>query len=140
MSTDKDCIFCKIVAGEVPSYSVFENDDVYAFLDIHPASRGHTLVIPKIHQDQLDDLPQDIYRKVDDAAYEITKQLKQVFQPIRIGRAVIGIDVPHAHIHLVPLYEGGEIHITQDMDAQPDHTNLSVVANRLKIGQLPSDS
>jgi len=136
MNSDSNCIFCKIVAGEIPSYTVYEDDDVLAFLDIHPVSKGHTLVIPKYHQDHLDDLPFEIYQKVEAAAYEVTKILKENFEPIRIGRAVIGIDVPHAHIHLIPLYDGGEIRLSQDLDAEPDHTKLSVIANKLKIGEL----
>jgi len=136
MNTDKNCIFCKIVAGDIPSYNVYEDDDVLAFLDIHPVSKGHTLVIPKFHEDHLDDLPFEIYQKLEDAAYVVTKLLKQNLEPIRIGRAVIGIDVPHAHVNLIPIYEGDEIRLDQDMDAEPDHTNLSVVANKLKIADM----
>lgn len=138
MNSDQNCIFCKIVIGEIPSYSVYEDDDVIAFLDIHPVSKGHTLVIPKFHEDHIDDLPYEIYQKLEEAAYKVTKKMKTNLEPIRIGRAVIGIDVPHAHIHLIPIYEGGEIKLDQDLDGTPDHTNLSIVANKLKIGKVVS--
>lgn len=138
MSTDVDCVFCKIVAGEIPSYSVYEDDNVLAFLDIHPVSKGHTLVIPRYHQDHLDDLPVEVCHALEDAALKVTKLLKDNFHPIRVGRAVIGIDVPHAHIHLLPIYDGGEIQLNQDLESQPDHTSLSVAANKLKLGEVVS--
>ncbi len=137
-NSDPNCIFCKIVAGDLPSYTVYEDEDTLAFLDIHPASKGHTVVIPKFHEDHLDDLPVELYQKVELTAYKVTKQLKTLLKPTRVGRVVFGVDVPHAHVLLIPIYEGGEIQLSQDMDAEPDHTNLSVVANKLKIGEVVS--
>lgn len=136
MSSDPNCVFCKIVKGEIPSYNVYEDDHALAFLDIHPVSKGHTLVIPKVHQDHLDDLDEVVYLKLQSAAYAVTKSIKSHLNPIRVGRAVIGIDVPHAHIHLIPIYEGNEIGLKQDFAAEPDHTGLSVISNKIRVSDL----
>lgn len=139
MKSDPDCIFCKIIAGDIPCYSIYEDEVALAFLDIHPVSKGHTLVIPKHHQDHIDDLPIDIHQHIHEVAYDITKILKQKLNPVRVGRAVIGIDVPHAHLHLIPIYEGGEIKLSQNFEAEVEHAKLSVLANKLKIGDLPQE-
>lgn len=96
-------IFSKIVAGEIPCYKVAENDHFLAFLDIFPLAKGHTLVIPKKETDYIFDMDSEEYKELWAFAKEVAKAQKQVIPCERIGVAVIGLEVPHAHIHLVPI-------------------------------------
>jgi histidine triad (HIT) family protein len=96
-------IFSKIIAGEIPSYKVAENDACYAFLDINPLHEGHLLVVPKQEVDYLFDLPEALYHKLWAFARELSAALEKAIPCKRVGVAVIGLEVPHAHIHLVPI-------------------------------------
>ena len=96
-------IFSKIIAGEIPSYKIAENDTCYAFLDIFPITKGHVLVIPKLEVDKFFDLPQDYLAGLIKFAQPIAKAIEKTFDCNRCGMAVIGLEVPHAHIHLVPI-------------------------------------
>lgn len=96
-------IFSRIVAGEIPSYKVAESERYYAFLDIAPLAEGHTLVIPKQEVDYLFDLDADTYRGLWEFAAKVARAQKAALPCRRIGVAVLGMEVPHAHIHLVPL-------------------------------------
>lgn len=98
-----DSIFTKIVKGEIPSYKVVENETCYAFLDINPLAKGHTLVIPKKQVDYLFDLDEELYVELQLFAKKVAKALGKAIPSIRIAEAVIGLDVPHAHIHLIPI-------------------------------------
>jgi len=102
-------IFTKIVQGDIPSYKVAEDDRFFAFLDINPMQRGHTLVIPKKEVDYIFDLPQEEAGALFIFAQRVAKAIKQVIPCKRIGVAVIGLEVPHAHIHLVPLHRERDI-------------------------------
>ncbi len=96
-------IFTKIVNSEIPSYKIAENEDYFAFLDINPLHRGHTLVIPKLEVDYIFDLPENIYEGLFRFSRKIALSIKKTIPCERIGVAVIGLEVPHAHIHLVPI-------------------------------------
>lgn len=96
-------IFSKIVAGDIPCYKIAENDRYLAFLDISPLKKGHTLVIPKKEVDYLFDLDKDTYAGLMDFAREVAEGLKKTVSCKRIGLCVIGLEVPHAHIHLIPI-------------------------------------
>lgn len=96
-------IFSKIISGEIPSYKVAENDRFYAFLDINPLSPGHTLVVPKNETDYIFDLDSEEYSSLFLFAQKVAKGIKEAVPCKRVGIAVIGMEVPHAHIHLVPL-------------------------------------
>lgn len=96
-------IFSKIAAGEIPSYKVAEDKKHFAFLDINPMARGHVLVIPRREVDYLFDLPADEYAELMEFARKVALKLKKAIPCKRIGVAVLGMEVPHAHIHLVPL-------------------------------------
>ena len=97
-------IFTKIAAGEIPSWKVAENEDFYAFLDIAPLAEGHTLVIPrKVEKDYIFDLDEKTYRGLTDFARKVAIALKAAIPCKRVGVAVLGMEVPHTHIHLVPL-------------------------------------
>lgn len=104
-----ETIFTKIIKGEIPSYKVAEDDNYYAFLDISPLAKGHTLVIPKLEVDNIFDLPDDIYQGLFMFANKVAKSIKINFPCLKIGIAVIGIEVPHAHIHLVPINSVGDL-------------------------------
>ena len=97
-------VFAKIVAGEIPCYKVYEDDKVLAFLDIHPETKGHTLVIPKVEVDRIYDLEDEDYGALMAAAKKIARHMEDVLGQ-RIIWKVVGTDVPHAHIHLEPLDE-----------------------------------
>ena len=105
-------IFSKIAAGEIPSYKIAENEKYFAFLDINPLSKGHTLVIPKKEVDYLFDLPMDEYLELMAFAKEVAAKIEKKISCLRIGVAVIGLEVPHAHIHLVPLNSEKDINFS----------------------------
>ena len=96
-------IFSKIVAGEIPSYKVAENADFYAFLDINPLAQGHTLVIPKHEVDYFFDLTDEEIGAMQVFAKKVAAAIKEAFPCVKVGQAVLGLEVPHAHIHLVPM-------------------------------------
>ena len=102
-------IFSKIARGEIPSYKVAENERYYAFLDINPVVEGHILVIPKEETDYLFDLSDDELCGIMVFAKMVAKSIKQAIPCKRVGIAVIGLDVPHAHIHLIPLQSACDI-------------------------------
>jgi len=96
-------IFSKIISGEIPSYKIAENDKFVAFLDAMPLVAGHTLVVPKKEVDLIFDLDSEDYKELWAFTQDIAKQIKQAIPCKRVGIAVVGLEVPHAHIHLVPL-------------------------------------
>ena len=96
-------IFSKIVAGEIPSYKCAENDRFYAFLDINPLVKGHTLVIPKREVDYIFDLSDEEIGAMQVFAKHVAEAIKKAFPCIKVGQAVLGLEVPHAHIHLIPM-------------------------------------
>lgn len=96
-------IFSKIVAGDIPSYKVAEDEQFYAFLDINPLVKGHTLVIPKREVDYLFDLTDEEIGAMQVFAKKVAQAIKKAYPCIKVGQAVLGLEVPHAHIHLVPM-------------------------------------
>ena len=112
-------IFSRIAAGEIPSYKVAEDDRHYAFLDINPVSRGHVLVIPRREVNYLFDLPADEYASLMEFARKVAMKLEKAIPCKRIGVAVIGMEVPHVHIHLIP------INAESDMDFRKPKLQLS---------------
>ncbi len=96
-------VFTKIINGEIPSYKIAEDDNYFAFLDINPNSKGHTLCVPKKEVDKIFDLDEDLYMGLMAFSRKIAIALKEVIECKRIGIAVVGIEVPHAHVHLIPL-------------------------------------
>lgn len=96
-------IFSKIVQGKIPSYKIAEDKNYYAFLDINPNSRGHTLVIPKKEVNKLFDLDKETYTGLMDFSYRVAKALEKTVPCERIGMSVIGLEVPHVHVHLIPI-------------------------------------
>lgn len=105
-------IFTKIIRGEIPSYKVAESDKYYAFLDIAPLQKGHTLVVPKQEEDYIFDLSDEELAGMMVFAKKVAKAIQKSVPCQRIGVAVLGLDVPHAHIHLVPLQQGNDLNFS----------------------------
>ncbi|GAB4092886.1 HIT family protein [Flaviaesturariibacter terrae] len=105
-------IFSKIIAGEIPSYKIAEDEHFFAFLDIFPLRAGHVLVIPKIEVDKLYELPEEYLSGMLVFAQPIARAIEKAFGK-RVGMSVIGIEVPHAHLHLVPISSANDINFTQ---------------------------
>ena len=106
-------IFSKIIAGEIPSYKIAENDRFFAFLDIVPLRAGHTLVVPKTEVNNLFDLPEEFLKEFLVFAQPIAKAIEKAFDCNRCGITVIGLDVPHAHMHLIPINSANDLNFTQ---------------------------
>lgn len=106
-------IFSKIIAGEIPSYRIAENEKFYAFLDIFPLREGHVLVIPKIEVDNLFDLPVEYLGEMLLFAQPIAKAIEKAFDCNRCGMSVVGLEVPHAHIHLIPVNAVDDLNFAQ---------------------------
>ena len=99
----KDSIFTKIIYGKIDSFKVLENENFLAFLDVNPVKDGHTLVIPKLQADYIYDLPEDVFKELFVFSKKVAKMLENSFSCNRIGISVVGLEVPHAHIHLIPI-------------------------------------
>jgi histidine triad (HIT) family protein len=117
-------IFSRIASGEIPSYKVAENETFFAFLDISPLAKGHVLVIPKQEIDYIFDIEDEMYQNLWLFANKVAKAIKKVVPCIKVGVAVIGLEVPHAHIHLVPLNTMDDINFSR--------TKLSFPADEMK--------
>lgn len=106
-------IFTKIINNEIPSYKIAENDDFIAFLDAFPLVEGHTLVVPKQEIDKIWDLDKETYLNLMDFAYDVAHGIEKVIPCKRVGVAVVGLEVPHVHVHLVPLNKMNDINFMQ---------------------------
>lgn len=124
-------IFSKIISGEIPAHKIAETEDYLAFLDIQPLVEGHVLVIPKKEVDYLFDLPDDAYTGLQLFAKKVAGAIKQSIPCKRVGVAVIGLEVPHAHIHLVPLNEMNDINFMR-AKLSPSQEELSATAAKIK--------
>lgn len=100
----ENCLFCRIVSGELPAYRVYEDDHILAFLDLHPVRPGHTLVIPKSHYVWFEDLPEDLATRITGCAQRLAKRMKALYRVERVAMFYTGIHVPHAHAHVVPMH------------------------------------
>lgn len=120
-------IFSKIIAGEIPSYKVAENDKFYAFLDINPVNWGHTLVVPKRETDYIFDIDDEELGEMMIFAKRVAKALKKVMPCRKVGVTVLGLEVPHAHIHLVPLQQEGDMDFRHKI-SDPDPKRMAEIA------------
>lgn len=102
-------VFTKIINSEIPAYKVAENDSFIAFLDIFPVAKGHTLVVPKVETDYIFDLDEETYRGLHDFARKVAIGIRKAIPCKKVGMAVLGLEVPHAHIHLVPMQTEGDL-------------------------------
>ncbi|MDO7609895.1 MAG: HIT family protein [Crocinitomicaceae bacterium] len=106
-------VFTKIIKGDLPSYKIAEDENFYAFLDINPLKEGHTLVVPKMEQDKIYDLDDDTLRDFIVFAKRTSKAIEKSIPCLRVGMTVIGLEVPHAHIHLIPLNDINDMSFDQ---------------------------
>ena len=114
-------IFSKIIKGEIPGYKIAENEKFFAFLDIFPLREGHTLVVPKTEIDNLFDLGDEYLSELLLFARPIAKAIEQAFSCNRCGISVIGLDVPHAHVHLIPINNANDLNFTQHKPKADDN-------------------
>ena len=123
-------IFTKIIKGEIPSYRIADNEQFYAFLDIFPLVKGHVLVVPKIETDQFFDLDELTLASILVFAKPIAKAIEKAFPCNRCGISVVGLEVPHAHIHLVPINDSDDLNFTrQKLKLSPEE--LKEVQNKI---------
>jgi histidine triad (HIT) family protein len=128
-----DCLFCKIIAGEIPCHKVWEDEQHLAFLDIHPMREGHTLVIPKLHASELFEMDDAAYQALMAASKTVAVKLKAKLAVPRVGAAVEGFLVDHAHIHLIPLTHGLEASdFNPSPRPEPDHVKLTDIATKIR--------
>lgn len=113
-------IFSRIIAGEIPCYKVAETENCFAFLDINPVVRGHVLCVPKKEVDYLFDLDEASYTDLQLFAKRVAKAVKTVCPCEKVGVAVVGLDVPHAHIHLLPLNAAGDMDLSKHVAMTPE--------------------
>jgi len=125
-------LFSRIVAGEIPCHKIAEDDRFLAFLDIMPLAEGHTLVIPKLEVDRFFDLPDDLLSGINVFARDVALQLERAIPCERVGVAIIGLEVPHAHVHLIPLNGVADINFERpNLQVTPD----DLAATAAKIHQ-----
>ena len=113
-------IFTKIINGEIPSYKVAENDQFYAFLDINPNAKGHTLVVPKKEVNKLFELEEESYNELMSFSRKVALAIEKVIPCKRVGMSVIGLEVPHVHVHLIPLEEMEDIQFIKKVKLKPE--------------------
>jgi len=127
----ENCLFCKIVKEDLPSYKIWENERFLAFLDINPINLGHTVLISKKHVDYIFDLEEPLYSEMFKIAKQLSKALKQAIGSKKVGLVVEGFAVPHAHIHLVPINEGNELNSSRAKKGDPEE--LFKIAENIRI-------
>ncbi len=124
-------IFSKIIAGEIPSHKIAENEKFFAFLDINPKAMGHTLVVPKKEEDYIFDIADNDLQEMTLFAKQIALAIKQAIPCIKVGLAVIGLEVPHAHMHLVPMQSEQDMHFGGEK-LKPTQAELAEVAAAIR--------
>jgi histidine triad (HIT) family protein len=125
-------IFAKIITGEIPCHKVAENDEFLAFLDILPLRKGHVLVIPKIEVDDIFDLEDDLLGRMIVFSKEVSKRIRRDFPCKKVGVTVIGLEVPHAHIHLIPINSIADMNFAEEK-LKLTTEELADIADRLSI-------
>jgi histidine triad (HIT) family protein len=129
-------IFSKIIAGEIPSYRVAEDENYYAFLDINPLAEGHTLVVPKKEVDYIFDLEDEDLRGLIVFAKKVAAAMKKTFPAPKIGITVMGLDVPHTHIHLIPLHHADDMNFSKEkLKLTPQE--FTAIADKIAAQFLP---
>ena len=127
-------IFTRIINNEIPANKIYEDDRVVAFLEMYPLNEGHTLVVPRQQVDHIWDLSDEDYEYLWKTAKKIANHIRKVYPDApRVGVVVEGFGVPHAHIHLIPIYKGDDLRRVQDHSIEPNFAELEEVAKRLKM-------
>lgn len=123
-------IFSKIIAGEIPCYKIAENDRYFAFLDINPVNWGHTLVVPKQETDYIFDLDDEALAGMAVFAKKVAEGIRSVIPCRKVGMAVLGLEVPHAHIHLIPINKEGDMNFSHKIE-NPDPDKMREIADAI---------
>ena len=129
----EDSIFTKIIKGEIPSHKIYEDDKTFAFLDIHPLTDGHVLVVSKTQAEFIWDLTSEDYQAVMATVQKVGQRLREVMDAAYVGVEVIGVDVPHAHVHVVPFTTTEELHRHVPEEHEPDHEKLAALAEKIRF-------
>jgi histidine triad (HIT) family protein len=124
-------IFTRIIQGDLPGRFVWQDDRVVAFLTISPVKPGHTLVVPRKEIDHWIDMEQDLARHVMDVCVAVGQAIQQAFGPLRVGQSIVGLEVPHVHVHLIPINEMADISFA-NADPDPDPGELDAAAERIR--------
>ncbi len=127
----EDSIFTKIIKGEIPCHKVYEDDKTFAFLDIHPKTPGHVLIVSKKQVEFIWDLEDEYYVAVLATVKKVALRIREVLNPPYVGEIVEGNGVPHVHVHVYPFATTEEAHYIPDPQADPDHEALAAMAKRL---------
>ncbi len=128
-----DSIFTKIIKGEIPCNKVYEDKKTLAFMDIHPVQPGMVLVVSKTQEDHFMDLPEEDYAAMMTTVRKVARRLHEFFPDKRIGVQIEGLDIPHAHVKLVPFSSGDEYRAKPDTESEPDHARLEAMAQKLRM-------
>ena len=126
----EDSLFTKIIKGEIPAHKIYEDESTLAFLDLFPIVKGHTLVIPKTQVENIWDLPDSDYAAVMATVKKVALRLDKVLSPAKVGLKVMGTDVPHAHVHIIPFNDPEEFH-TKVNHNETDHSELERLSKEL---------
>ncbi len=133
----QESIFTKIINGTIPSHKIYEDSKTLAFLDIHPAAEGHTLVIPKVQVEFIWDLPDEEYHALMSTVQKVGRQLREVTGKTYVGTMVVGTDVPHAHVHVIPFETARDIKAAVTTagrdEIEPQHAVLAALAEKLRF-------
>jgi histidine triad (HIT) family protein len=129
----QDSIFTKIIKGEIPCHKIYEDDKTFAFLDIHPIAPGHILVVPKIQIAFVWDLIDDDYTALTETTRYLARHARKTLGVTYVGEQIIGADVPHAHVHIVPFSTMEQYRNRPDLTAEPDHEALAAMAAKLVV-------
>lgn len=127
----EDSLFTKIIKGDIPCHKIYEDEHTLAFLDIHPLQPGHALVIPKKQIEFVWDLPDETYQAVMATTKKVARRLREVLPQMYVSARIVGIDIPHAHVQLIPFDSADQLHVVQDMTTEPDHAKLAELAETL---------
>jgi histidine triad (HIT) family protein len=126
-------IFTRIINGEIPCHKVYEDDKTLAFMDIHPVQEGHVLVVSKTQVDKIYDLPEADYKALMDTVRRVAARVQDILEPARVSLAVVGFDVAHAHVHVVPTEHGFSDLDPSNAKQDVDNEALAALAERLKF-------
>lgn len=128
-----ETIFTKIINGEIPSHKVYEDERTFAFLDIHPVTEGHVLVISKTPVEFIWDLPLEEYEALMRTVHKLGAHIRSTLNIPHVGVLVEGTGVPHTHVHLIPFTHGHEMRQEADMTVEPNHDKLAEIAKKIRL-------
>lgn len=129
----EESIFTQIINGDIPSHKIYEDGQVLAFLDIHPITPGHMLVVPKQQVEFIWDMDDESYQHLMEIVKKLGSHARATMKTEFVGVQVIGVDVPHAHVHVIPFNDINEYHNVPDMSVEPNHGALVAVAKKLSL-------